>query len=712
MSEAVDHRVEHGGHGHGGGAGGIDKLQEEKDIQARVEKIRQFFNLKGFADGEEKKLAIEEFLREVSISDRDFLGWANDTVTLDKINGVELLMATGYDLKFMRSHRVVAELFDAYDELVGQGTAEGNLDNAKIYARLKSGMDGSDRQHGIRVNKIDKNGELTGDQVDLYQYVHFKKIKEFYNLLYPEDRIVSLAELETKFFNNQPIKVEYKIRDEKGEPIVNSDGSQRTAIILDLAQFVQRPTLSKGDFDYYYNVIKKSQPSLQYLSTLRDVSIQGHHAENGGHVQMSIGLNGEYIYGPVSGKRAWKYVVPDFNKTATRFRSEGHPHEFGLYDENEGICVQLDAARLASARGGISDHVKFGEVRERTLHNLFGLNSGEAAMYDKDSHKLWFGRKEEADGSKKKVGRIYNAMHNNYDQTMNEKRGYGITEIEAGDKIMTDITAVHFAVNARDWIMTYGQLTGHFNAETAMRTSIVRDLDGQGKPELIFYAKRPNGLQEIDKDTELSQATSNSNNYGELHIKGVTALAKYVRWRIGLGDVPGISDPGAVNINIAEELTRDAAKNKPTGDKQIDAVKDQLKEVEDLAAKNRETWIYNHHEDLGDITSVLKSVYGANNVDPRDILKLLAKETAKKTVVKLSGAGQEKKITDRVELRNHLEEQADENPELLKVLKKITNEQVARSAAARFVEILQYIVDGQDAVTVEQLSQKLSQSPS
>ena len=50
---------------------------------------------------------------------RSGLGWDNETMNLDKINDVELLLATGYDLDFIEKHHIVRALLEANHELAG-----------------------------------------------------------------------------------------------------------------------------------------------------------------------------------------------------------------------------------------------------------------------------------------------------------------------------------------------------------------------------------------------------------------------------------------------------------------------------------------------------------------------------------------------------------------------------------------------------------------
>ncbi len=530
--------------------------------EALQKELRKNISFENVADKEKESL-----FAKFSAQEKRELEWYDDTCSLEKINDTELFYATGYDPRFINIHHKVRELLEADYEL-GKDRKVRKLGQRRILESLKSGADG--KKDGIRVNEIDSSGELTGVQVDLYNYVHLKKIKEFYLLLDPGDRGLpgnpsTLEELEKKFYQSDPIEMKFRLRNRNGEILKDNENKEKMVTIKDLRTHIAKPTVTQEEFDYYYKSIKESQTSLQYLSTLRDISISGHHAENSGHAQLGEGVNGELLYLPVSAKMAADYTRGDVAKTSPRHRAGGHPHEIGFYEENTAACVKLEAAAMRLWRGEITDYQTHRETFNRTLLNSMGLGSGEEPLVDKKETKMWFGKRKLPDGKEKRM-KIYDAMHYHYDTLLKEKRGYALTDQEAGDKLVTDVLAVCFAVNPRDFLMTFGKASGFYDPRDITSSQMLKKEDEKGKPILVFYAKYPNDIKKENDvavvEKKQTFKTADSTNYGEIEIHGFTALAKYFQWRVKLGDVPGIDKETTLDLDFVDKLSEKRDKRK------------------------------------------------------------------------------------------------------------------------------------------------------
>lgn len=641
--------------------------------------LRQMLEVRG---GEGKEKFLGEFLKRFLDAEKKQLEWSNDTADLDKINDVELLFATGYNVEFIRTHHRMRELLDAYESLKEQKKVDTSDDAAlsmkDIYQRIRYGADG--RQDGIRVNEVDREGSLTGRQIDLYDYAHLERIRKFYDLLDPRDKAAQpFQEIEKAFWAGGKMPFTLKKHDMK-----TGDATGDELDVKDLRELIQKPGMSPAEFEEYYATIQKSQTSLQYLSTLRDSSIMGHHAENGGHAQMRKGLGDEWVYVPVSGRMAAKYVRGDVGKTSERHRVGGHVHEMGYYEERTGMTVWYEAKAVDLWRGRTMDYQVFSATYPRTFKNFMALQTGEDAMADKKDSIMWFGRKETADGNDKR-GKIYDAMRNHYDAQMREQRGYGITDLEAGDKIVTDIISVHFATNQQDWVMSFGKASGLYDPREMTAQTLTREDDAQ-RPMLVFYAKHPENVSVITKETNFSDVKEVG--YGKIEIRGFTALAKYVQWRIEQGDVPGIADPGAVDVDFIKKMGEKPGKKKK-------------KEVIGEEGGTEKEFAYDHEDDADAIVSVLHDVYGDS---AESMLKILAEEVQEATV---RMGDTDVVIRDDTQLKEQIAEYAEKQKGVMKALREITNEEAAPEAAKRFIKILRGIIRGEDALERKELVKKL-----
>lgn len=479
----------------------------------------------------------EKYLEGIVKEAQDIsLGWTNETATLEKINDVEVFMASGFDEEFMVQHHAVRDLLAANSDLGGP------LKIADIYEALRAGCDGTEAGKGI-IGRV-KNPDGTERIVDLYDQVHIKRIVDYFETLHPEDKMVSGLNrntIEELYREGEPISISITQRDEQGRIILGTDGEPQKITISDLAQYeekIPRLTVHKGEFNKYHETIQNHQTGFQWLSTLRDPSIAGHHAENAGHAQLLEGLDGKYYYVPVDAKSAAKYARGDVSKMGPSFLSENHPHEVGHYEEGTGLLVWVEKDAYVKWRGSVTDFRIHEKTKPRTMNNLMGMNSDESAMVDKNTRTFWFGKRDKGGGIFEK-GAIYTAMHNEHNLIMKKNRGYGLTEEEAGDKVLTDVIGKVFALNQRDWLMSMARASGGMYTPHDVFGPAFIENDENGKPEFVFYALKPAGVTSVDKDQSYGDGPL---EYGEIKFLGVTAFAKYINWRIKRGDIPEVTE--------------------------------------------------------------------------------------------------------------------------------------------------------------------------
>jgi hypothetical protein len=610
-------------------------------------------------------------------------------VDLDKINDVELFFATAYDPNFIHTHHRVRELLDAYEilkdrEMVDASDEKG-FSMQQIYLNIRHGADGSNAKKGILVNEIDAQGTPTGGQIDLYNYAKLERMRKVHESLDPRDKAAApFKEIEDAFWAGKEIPLTIKKRDLK-----TGEETGEELFIKDLREIVPKLMIPAEKFEKYYETIQDNQTSLQYLSTLRESSIMKHHAENGGHAQMRKGLSGDWVYMPVSGRMAAKYVRGEVGKTNIRFRVAGHVHEMGYYEERTGMTVGFEAAAVRTWRGTGMDYQIFSQTGTRTFKNFVALHQEESPLADKENRTMWFGRKVEPDGSEKR-GKIYTAMHNHYDNQMEMRRGYGITDFEVGDKIMTDIVAVHFATNPVDWVMSFGESSGFYVAKD-ITPLLLKNEEAKvpPRPTLIFYAKHPEGVNMITKETDFSGVKGGL--YGKLEIKGFTALAKYVQWRVQEGDIPGITNPSDVKVNFIQEMAKKKTKEESEEESEREYKFDHRDDPEDTERPKYATAM----------VTVLKEVYGAGG---ENVLKFLAEEVEE---VAVRIGDQDVVVKEAAELRDGLAKQAEERTGVMKALRVLTGEEASPEAAKRFIDILHGIIGGEDALTRKELTKKL-----
>lgn len=667
---------------------------EEEVRSARLEQLKQILEVEGMGS-EGYKEYLENILRD---GEKSLFGWTNETATLDKVNDVEVYMASGYDLEFIHRHHAVRDLLDANSSLGGP------MSLGAIYEALRAGHDGAEEGNGILANVKEEDGSAR--VVDLYDQVHLNRIISFVQTLHPEDRQGLTDRIITeKYWNDEPIQVTMKMRDENGDVVQGEGGKEKSVTVLDLRKYeavIPRISIPQDEFEAYYDVIEENQPGFQWLSTLRDPSIMGHHAENGGHAQLLEALDGVYTYVPVNGRMAAQYVRADVRKTSTRHRAGGHPHEIGGYEENTGTLVSIEKEAYMTWRGGVTDYRAHEGGAERTYRNILGMNSAEETMLDKQEKTFWFGRRVDDNGVTRK-SLIYTAMHQEHDERMERNRGFKLTEKEAGDKIITDVVGKIFAMNQRDWLMTMAKLSdGMYDTRDVFMPKFLGD-DKAGIPTFVFYAKKPRQVSEITRDHVFD--TSDQYDYGEVRFKGVTAFAKYINWRIRLGDIPEISEP--IDENFLQSMQGEEKVKQEAGD---DRTFDRRKDLPKIASYLRDV--------LGaEASSIIEVLSGNASPFTKNVggtyIEINGPDSLRTYLMLRMGVTRDKEGVlhikpDQGKGGDGAEDATEEEMTLRTLAKDITNEVAPTESAKQMIKILQRIMIGDDRVTPEALQEKIN----
>lgn len=704
-----------------------DAKREIREIQP--EKIVDVETLRRAKEAAEQAVDLDNIKRYISESDLegldarglaflsarvnqetgDRLRWKHVSCNYKMMNDVELLFATSYDVEFVRTHQVVAGLIDTAIFLAREKKIKSLGDEISriIYEYIAyGGANGYEK--GIELPTLDEHGEFDGGSVDLFDELHLRNIKEAYEAIPMVDRPLSWLEIEKKYRDQrreeflikrseqtgkphtpkpiEPIEIFVPMRDDQGNLIMNNGSNiPRGRLIKDLFLEVERLTISEKEFSAYYKGIEKYQNTFQDLSTYRDQSGADHHTEKAGHALLGRGLGGAFIYLPSSIEQARDYALGDTAKTTAGFRAQGHVHEYSKgYDELTGISVGWDKRLFETFRGQVNDHYAYGQTRQRNARAALGYAQLEQPIIDTQRNTIWFGRRVLSNG-KVQYGKVYSAMSNHYDARYKESRGYGLTEYEKGDKVFTDIVGMHFALNPRDWIMSYYVGAAGDSADNAMRGGRAVSDNKKDQPIFVFFAKLPEaGMSEIGKDTALAR-TKNSNQYGELTIRGFTALAKYTDWRISLGDIPEVT---SMDIDVMVKLSKETEK------KAVDPKAGEESKKEEAKTPEKK---WDRTVDVPLFGSLLGELFGTQW---SQVIHILAGRGGSIT---LEVSGETITIQNEVDLLNYLYKVIENKKDLLKQLKDTSKETGTMQAVRYFIQAIKLIATDQDIVTPDVL---------
>lgn len=704
------------------GRGGASPEQQtiRRDRQETFRRLGVFESIlreKGVPEEEIRKRIMESLKQ-----DDDPIGWFNETSDLHKVNAAELTLIMkslkkkdehGRErvvtkMDFLRTHKKMTMLLEAN---IGLGGSVDGKELSDIYEAIKyGGADGI--QNGILVNKIDEHGDLTGSDVDLYDVAHLTEIKKMYSMLDPRDlppHLDTVEKLEQAYYDGTALDITTKIRDDEGNELLDENGQAKEYIIGDLRYAVNRIAITKEEFEDYYDMIQENQTGFQMLANLRDQAIKQNHSENGGHAQFLNGLGTDMFYTPVSGSMAGSYVRVDVNKTDSSHRAAEHVHALGGYEENTGTLTFLERNAIRIWRGDVMDYHAHRRTRTRTFKNLMGMNSDEDAMIDAPNKQMWFGRRE-VDG-KVQRGLIYKAMHKHYDNEMEKRRGYKMRDVEAGDRIITDVIAIGFAVNPRDFVMNFAKASGLYEARAITTGQTLQREEKLGNPKMTFYGKRPRGRSEIKME---GQVTGKGNNYdfsgqqppqglesgadwdyGEFTIHGFTALAYYLQWRVDSGDIADVPPGSKLQVNFVKEFAGEKDED-DEGDTADDGGGNGNQEQGDTP----EQWEMDHTDHV-DLFADIFNAYGDHG---EALLDLIGGGDG---VVNLGDGGGT--IANREDFRSNLEQKLTSDDGLMSRMNSMTGEHLPRAAAQSFLTRVDRILRGRDRLSRQALLDKMAE---
>src|SRR3989338_1299302 len=109
-------------------------------LDRRLEVLRDSLSVEGISEADADKLR-KDFVNNLLEGERNILGWTDDTNDYQRVNEVEMMLCTGYNLEFVRTHHKMSALFDAMAAI----TEDVNV--REIYEALAEGKDGRDEQH-------------------------------------------------------------------------------------------------------------------------------------------------------------------------------------------------------------------------------------------------------------------------------------------------------------------------------------------------------------------------------------------------------------------------------------------------------------------------------------------------------------------------------------------------------------------------------------
>ncbi len=384
----------------------------------------------------EKQKAIEKMYKNIG----ETLGWTNITTDQKKLADIELYLVTGGDLQFILTHHRVRDLLEA--NKIWNGTLFKGYDSrTDIYKQL-------DDKGRMPVKLLDENGKETDRTVDLTVMARLLRIEEKNRLL--GDKKLPTAELRRRFFAGEPLKVDVGKPKEK----------------VDLAKECPPDNLQDFDFDAYLEIIRKNQIGLQYMGGLRDeVTMQRHHAENGGHASYVETGRLEYtgfperLWMPNSGTIAEDETRGDLQKADSPYKAAGHVHEVGNYCEDNGTTVKFSYKLLKKHRNEVSLR-QLEKVNARMFKAAVGLGREELMTIVSDKEIPGFedrGKMNMAVLGGNRKGAIYAGLHYTYDKAMEDLRGKPLTDEEADDKFFTDIIAPFITSNPTDWLMCFAK---------------------------------------------------------------------------------------------------------------------------------------------------------------------------------------------------------------------------------------------------------------
>lgn len=337
------------------------------------------------------------------------LGWKDQVFSTDKIRDVEMLFASGGDVKFAAKNVVMSDLQDV-------GVHDLGMNEAGIIQGLKDG------------NLVDKNGnKVTGAQMK-------EKVME------------SLKRQRRQLTAQQEEWLDMLTKD-AGRQVDKTDA------------FVES----------YLDVLRTNSSQMQYLGNIRDDAIKGGHGENAGWALARDIGNGEKMYMAMGLRSARNHVMGDVNKTDLRLRAKAHPHMVADLDEENGqIITKVRMDDLATIRNGI-DYRTHSGTTGRYTKLMSGIGASDSAHKLMENGRLRVGKSKAAQASfKSRNAGMFAAKT----AGMSGQQKAQMEEALTARGIVQDIFAPQMATDQVDFALNLASTTGENKLQAANKGAI------------------------------------------------------------------------------------------------------------------------------------------------------------------------------------------------------------------------------------------------
>ncbi len=485
------------------------------------------------------------------------LGWKNATMTHAKIQDVLLIGATGRDVEFIKMNQRVRQLLDV-DEIFSNKKIAG-LGTIKTYSSIHGpnavGLIYEDlaRRNDLAASIVDHEGRET-HRLDLRNLVQLLAIKEFNKDCLGKYKMAD-EKIEELFFSGEKIEVE----------IIDTAGQKH---IIDLKEKcpidqLYDPNDPKGavDFNLYTKKLLDYQLGLQGMVEHKEdkgANWMEHHAQNSGQAVSADIRVLDKIKSELAGQAVFETIrcnIPngihlaiqdgrsEVNKKDAAFLAKTNPHEITDYDEKTGMGVFVYYDLCNKHRSRIADYKIHGGGSSRIWGAAIGQQKDESAYITSETYE---GETISVVhiGGENREGIIYSALHNTYDLSMREGRGFELTDEEADDKILTDIIAPWLSANSKDWNMCLAASVGSKVTFTSLEA-----LQNSGAD----WAKRKKPFCLRIRCLDLKTGEIKPQNFYSLD-----KLIEYVKERIRRGHIPGV--PTNFNLSSFEGISKEDAK--------------------------------------------------------------------------------------------------------------------------------------------------------
>ena len=343
------------------------------------------------------------------------LGWKNADFTPERIGQVEMLFASGGDVKFAERNAVFRELTDEIQH--GKVGTSLNIDIAGLF-------------EGVRTGAFKKkDGSLVSDA-------------ELQNL---QQAVRAQANELGVEFNQEQEKLLSNMR--------NKVAGETTQIFTKMVE-------DRGkELEEYLQTMRDNQSAMQFFGNIRNEAIEKRHGENAGwSLSRDVG-GGERMYIASGARAAMGHVYGDVNKTDVRVRAPAHSHMMYNLGVESGaqVLTSVREEHNGIMRNGIGDVRSWSGTPPRHVQLSIGVAAGETTSSYIDNKGLF------QVGASKKVQSEWKSKHKwQYESAMRNKS-------EADKEKIAEALTAQYVVrnyasmmkqNMRDFLLTIAAGSG------------------------------------------------------------------------------------------------------------------------------------------------------------------------------------------------------------------------------------------------------------